>query len=141
MSTPNDWLNVGLPKGRLAAEITELLIESGLLREGTKPSNRLIMEDEQRRIRYVWLRPADTLTYVERGVAAIGVAGKDVLEEARAAVDELDVVRSGVLHGQTLSECLGEEIELEQGGVLQHREGPLVWIGDERDEGVHQRPR
>lgn len=89
MTTTNDWLTVALPKGRLAKQTLSLLIKAGLLPPGTEPGHRLIIENPTDRIRYVWLRPADTLTYVERGVAAVGVAGKDVLEEALAAVDEL----------------------------------------------------
>lgn len=88
-SYKNQWLTVALPKGRLAGETSSLLVKAGLLPPGTSDDRTLIFEDRENLIRYVWLRPADALTYVERGVAALGIAGKDVLEEARAAVDEL----------------------------------------------------
>ncbi|HEY8450216.1 MAG TPA: ATP phosphoribosyltransferase [Bacillota bacterium] len=84
------WLTLALPKGRLAGETSELLREAGLLPgDGRTPERQLVVADERRRVRYVWLRPADALTYVDRGVAAAGIVGKDVLLEAEAAVDEL----------------------------------------------------
>lgn len=83
------WLTIALPKGRLAAEAAELIAAAGLGR-GLDPGARtLIHEEPSLRLRFAWLRPADALTYVERGVAALAFVGKDVLVERQAAVDEV----------------------------------------------------
>lgn len=96
ISNAKHWLTVALPKGRLAGEVASLLTRTGILPAESTVEDRLIIEDHREKIRYVWLRPADTLTYVERGVAALGIAGKDVIEEAWAAVDELADLGIGI---------------------------------------------
>lgn len=90
MTDRTDWLIVALPKGRLADETAELFKHAGLFPPDLNDlGRRLVMDDEERGIRYVWLRPVDALTYVQHGVAALGVIGKDVLAEHGAVVDEL----------------------------------------------------
>src|SRR5690606_22548609 len=54
---------------------------------------------------------------------------------------ELDVERRRILEGEALLESVVEQVQLEQGGVLEHPEGPLVRIGDEREPGVFQSGR
>ena len=52
-------------------------------------SRKLIFENEQKGIRYFWVKPSDVAIYVERGAADIGVCGKDILIEYDPAVYEL----------------------------------------------------
>jgi ATP phosphoribosyltransferase len=55
-----------------------------------KENNRkLIFENEEKGIRYFWVKPSDVSIYVERGAADIGVAGKDILLEYTPDVYEL----------------------------------------------------
>ena len=55
-----------------------------------KENNRkLIFENEEKTIRYFWVKPSDVAIYVERGAADIGVAGKDILLEYQPDVYEL----------------------------------------------------
>lgn len=49
-------------------------------------SRRLAVEDETRRYRFVFVKPADVPVYVEHGIADCGVVGRDVLLEAEADV-------------------------------------------------------
>ena len=56
----------------------------------SKENNRkLIFENEEKGIRYFWVKPSDVSIYVERGSADIGVAGKDILLEYSPDVYEL----------------------------------------------------
>ena len=50
---------------------------------------KLIFENEEKGVRYFWVKPSDVSIYVERGAADIGVAGKDILLEYEPDVYEL----------------------------------------------------
>ena len=52
-------------------------------------NRKLIFENQEKGVRYFWVKPSDVAIYVERGAADIGVAGKDILLEYRPAVYEL----------------------------------------------------
>jgi ATP phosphoribosyltransferase len=54
-----------------------------------EPSSKLIFENEEKGIRYFWVKPSDVSIYVERGAADVGVAGKDILLEYAPDVYEL----------------------------------------------------
>ena len=51
----------------------------------------------------------------------------DVDEHGPRAL-ELHVVGTGVLQGQAVVKCCEHEIELQEGGVLEHRERPFVRV-------------
>ena len=92
----DDYLNVALPKGRLGEKIYQMFAEAGfpcpsLLEE----SRKLVFENEARKVRYFWVKPSDVTIYVERGVADVGVAGKDILAEYRPDVYELLDLKKG----------------------------------------------
>ena len=52
-------------------------------------NRKLIFENEEKGVRYFWVKPSDVAIYVERGAADIGVAGKDILLEYAPDVYEL----------------------------------------------------
>ena len=54
-----------------------------------EPGRKLIFENEEKKVRYFWVKPSDVAIYVERGAADIGVAGKDILAEYAPDVYEL----------------------------------------------------
>lgn len=55
-----------------------------------KENNRkLTFENEEKGIRFFWVKPSDVAIYVERGAADIGIAGKDILLEYKPEVYEL----------------------------------------------------
>ena len=56
------------------------------IKENTR---KLIFENEERGVRYFWVKPSDVSIYVERGAADIGIAGKDILLEYSPDVYEL----------------------------------------------------
>ncbi len=73
------------PKGRLFEETIEIFYNAGILPEKIQPQSRkLIIETEE--FKFLLVRAKDVPTYVEYGVADIGVAGDDVLLESEAEV-------------------------------------------------------
>ena len=52
-------------------------------------SRRLIFENPEAGVRYFLVKPTDVATYVARGAADVGVAGKDTILESGAEVYEL----------------------------------------------------
>lgn len=83
-------LNVALPKGRLGEKVYEMFEKAGYECPSIKEKNRkLIFENEEKQVRYFWVKPSDVSIYVERGAADIGVAGKDILLEYCPDVYEL----------------------------------------------------
>lgn len=83
-------LNIALPKGRLGEKVYAMFEAAGFecpsIREN---SRRLIFVNEERQVKYFWVKPSDVPIYVERGAADIGVAGKDILLEYAPDVYEL----------------------------------------------------
>ncbi len=83
-------LNIALPKGRLGEKVYDILEKSGFECPSIKEGNRkLIFENEEKGVRYFWVKPSDVAIYVERGSADIGIAGKDILLEYEPDIYEL----------------------------------------------------
>ena len=83
-------LNVALPKGRLGEKVYAMFEAAGFECPSIKENNRkLIFENEEKQVRYFWVKPSDVAIYVERGAADIGVAGKDILLEYNPDIYEL----------------------------------------------------
>ncbi len=83
-------LNIALPKGRLGEKVYAMFEKAGYECPSIREENRkLIFENEERQVRYFWVKPSDVSIYVERGAADIGVAGKDILLEYQPDVFEL----------------------------------------------------
>jgi len=83
-------LNVALPKGRLGEKVYAMFEKAGFECPSIKETNRkLIFENEEKGIRYFWVKPSDVAIYVEHGAADIGVAGKDILLEYEPDIYEL----------------------------------------------------
>ncbi|MBQ5746558.1 MAG: ATP phosphoribosyltransferase [Clostridia bacterium] len=83
-------INVALPKGRLGEKVLAMFENAGYECPSIHENNRkLIFENEEKGIRYFWVKPSDVSIYVERGAADIGVAGKDILLEYSPEIYEL----------------------------------------------------
>ena len=86
----NKMINVALPKGRLGEKAYAIFEASGYgCPDIYEESRRLVFENAENKVRYFWVKPADVSIYVERGVADVGVAGKDILLEYSPDVYEL----------------------------------------------------
>jgi ATP phosphoribosyltransferase len=83
-------LTIAFAKGRLAEQGVELLEHCGMDCRAMRDSGRkLVMEDETGSTRFLLVKPSDVPVYVERGVADIGIVGKDTLLESGCAVYEM----------------------------------------------------
>ncbi len=90
-------LNIALPKGRLGEKIYDIFEKAGFECPSIRENNRkLIFENEEKGVRYFWVKPSDVSIYVERGAADVGVCGKDILAEYSPDVYELLDLKKGV---------------------------------------------
>ncbi len=85
----NEYLTFALPKGRLGDSAVKQFEMIGMASSIEKDSRKLIFIDEERKLRFMFVKPVDVITYVENGVADIGVIGKDSIIEEEADVYEL----------------------------------------------------
>ena len=86
-AAPKAPLTLALPKGRLLEPALALLGRLGI--QGLDAdTRRLLLTDESRDLRFIFLKPADIPTYVEYGAADMGVVGKDILAEQAPDVYE-----------------------------------------------------
>lgn len=86
-------LTIAMPKGRIFEEAAALMREAGYqLPPELDESRKLIIEVPEENMRFFLAKPMDVATYVEHGVADVGIAGKDVLlEEERDVYELLDL--------------------------------------------------
>lgn len=86
-------LTIAMPKGRIFEEALELLRKAGYaLPPEFAESRKLMIDVPEEGMRFILAKPMDVVTYVEHGVADLGIAGKDVLlEEERDVYELLDL--------------------------------------------------
>jgi len=78
----SDTLTIALPKGRILATAARLLARAGfVLGDLAKSDDRRLMVELPDGNRALFVKPIDVPTYVEHGVADLGIAGADTLEE------------------------------------------------------------
>ena len=93
-SSESDYLTFALTKGRLADKTLELLEKTGITCEEMKDKDtrKLIFVNEDLKLKFFLAKGPDVPTYVEHGVADIGVVGKDTIdEENRKILEVLDL--------------------------------------------------
>jgi ATP phosphoribosyltransferase len=86
-------LMVAMPKGRIFEEAVGMLRQASYdLPPEFEDSRKLIIQAPQANMSFILAKPTDVPTYVEYGVADVGVVGKDVLiEEDRDVYELLDL--------------------------------------------------
>jgi len=82
-------LKIAIPKGRLGSQTIEMFKSAGMGEEIDEDSRKLIFEDTKNNIVFMLLKNSDVITYVENGVADIGISGKDMVMEENADIYEL----------------------------------------------------
>ena len=91
---PHEVITVAVPKGRLLEE-SSALFERGLgvsPRELLHGTRKLAAYAPAAGLRFISIRAADVVSYVEHGAAEVGIAGLDVLrEEPRDLYEPLDL--------------------------------------------------
>lgn len=88
-----DYLKVALPKGRIGERTLEIFNSIGVKSNfESQDSRKLVLVDEENKIKFFWAKPSDIPIYIESGVADIGVVGKDTLmEEGKSLCEALDL--------------------------------------------------
>lgn len=85
-----NFITIALPKGKLFGLSAELLSKVGWTAEGlSEKSRKLIITNDEARLKFIITKTADVPTYVEYGAADIGIIGKDVILESGKDVYEL----------------------------------------------------
>lgn len=87
----NKYITFALGKGRLAKKTMEILENIGITCEEMKDkdSRKLIFVNKELKLKFFLAKGPDVPTYVEYGVADIGVVGKDTLMEENKRVYEV----------------------------------------------------
>ncbi|WP_425446406.1 ATP phosphoribosyltransferase [Dethiothermospora halolimnae] len=87
------YLSVALAKGRIAEDSIKLFKKINLGKtELNSTSRKLVLKDEEEKIKFIFVKPTDVPTYVERGVADIGIVGKDtIMEEGKNIYEIMDL--------------------------------------------------
>ena len=86
----SEIVNVALPKGRLGEQVYAVFEKAGLeCPDILSDTRKLFFENEEKGIRFFWVKPSDVAVYVGRGAADLGIAGSDVLMEHQPDVYEL----------------------------------------------------
>lgn len=89
-------ITIALAKGRLAEKSMELLEKCGVeCKEIFEDTRKLIFLDKKNDIRFILVKPADVPTYVDHGVADMGIVGKDTLMEAGLPLYEMADLKFG----------------------------------------------
>jgi len=82
-------LTIAIPKGRLGNRTIEILKAAGLGSAIDEDSRKLVFNSENRSIKFILLKNSDVITYVENGIADIGISGKDMIMESSGDFYEL----------------------------------------------------
>lgn len=81
-------LRIAVPnKGSLAAPAEQLLREAGYA--SRRDGRELVLEDPDNDVELYFLRPRDIAVYVGSGTLDVGITGRDLLLDSRAAADEV----------------------------------------------------
>lgn len=93
------YLTIALPKGKLFNIARDLFAKVGFTAENLEEKSRkLVITNEEMKIKFIIAKTADVPVYVEHGAADIGVIGKDVLLESDKDVYELLDLGFGKCH-------------------------------------------
>jgi len=83
-------VTIALAKGRLADKTLQILKRCGIApKDLDEDSRKLICYDEENGIRFLMVKPSDVPTYVDHGIADIGVVGRDTLLESGLQLYEM----------------------------------------------------
>jgi ATP phosphoribosyltransferase len=84
----DDVLVIAIAKGRLTDDTLAHFKKAGIPLPADQDDRKLILESDDKRIRYIMVKPGDVPTFVEYGAADLGVCGLDVLREGGRDVYE-----------------------------------------------------
>lgn len=76
-----DNIVIAIAKGRIEKDVYGRLKILNMEDCIETDSRKLIFTDEENKITYIHVKPSDVVTYVEKGVADLGIVGKDTILE------------------------------------------------------------
>ena len=76
-----DNIVIAIAKGRIEKDVYRRLKILSMENCIETDSRKLIFTDEENNITYIHVKPSDVVTYVEKGVADLGIVGKDTILE------------------------------------------------------------
>lgn len=86
----DEYITIALPKGKLFKKSVAMLEKVGYSAENVvEDSRKLVISNDETKVRFIIAKTVDVPTYVEYGAADIGIIGKDVLNEQGKDVVEL----------------------------------------------------
>ncbi len=89
-------VSIALTKGRLEKKTIEMLETCGYGVENVINKGRaLVLQDTKKDVSYFLAKPNDVITYVEHGIADLGIVGKDTLLEKESDTYELLDLQTG----------------------------------------------
>ncbi|CAH2212999.1 ATP phosphoribosyltransferase [Tepidibacter aestuarii] len=84
-----DYITIALSKGRIGKQANDVFKKIGLGDCIDLDSRKLIFKDEKNKINFIYVKPSDVVTYVEKGVTDLGIVGKDTILESDTNVYEV----------------------------------------------------
>ncbi len=89
-------IQIALTKGRLEKHVIPLLEKSGIdCSELMDKGRKLVFQSASRNVSFILVKAVDVATYVEHGVADIGIVGKDILMEYEKDIYEMVDLKVG----------------------------------------------
>lgn len=83
-------IQIALTKGRLEKHVIPLLSRLELIAPSSKNKGRkLVFQSKNTNVSFILVKAVDVATYVEHGVADIGIVGKDILMENEKDIYEM----------------------------------------------------
>ncbi len=93
------YITIALPKGKLFYLAKDLFAKVGFTAENLEEKSRkLVIVNEDLKLKFIIAKTADVPVYVEHGAADIGIIGKDVLMESDKDIYELLDLGFGKCH-------------------------------------------
>lgn len=85
-------LTIAIAKGRLGKKGLELFKDTEYEIDMEEDSRKLVYNNSNKNIDFIFVKPCDVVTYVEKGVADLGIVGKDtILEDNKDIYEVLDL--------------------------------------------------
>lgn len=121
MAKSGGFVTMALSKGRILEDTLPFLRGMGIeLIDDPEKSRKLIVETSDPKLRIIIVRASDVPTYVQRGAADLGVAGKDVLIEndSEGLLEPLDLKIAQCRLMVAVREGVDYEVLINSGGRL-----------------------
>ena len=92
-------LTIAMGKGRTADQAIKLFEQVGIrFSDYHDKSRKLVIFDDENKVKLIFVKAVDVPTYVEKGAADIGIVGKDTIMEDPVDVYELMDLGIGKCH-------------------------------------------